>query len=75
MLVNPYYIFTVPLKPDCYSTFQVGCLREIGSKGEIGIRSIDAKITHPIVNIRIMVNVIFKVSTIALFLSNNHPEN
>ena len=26
------------------STFQVGCLREMGSNGEIGIRSIDAKI-------------------------------
>ena len=24
-----------------YSTFQVGCLREIGSNGEMGIRSID----------------------------------
>ena len=36
-----------------YSTFQVGCLREAGSNGEIGIRSIDAKITqttNPIVN-------------------------
>ena len=36
-----------------YSTFQVGCLREIRSSGEIGIRSIDAKITqttNPIVN-------------------------
>ena len=34
-------------------TFQVGGLREIGSNGEIGIRSIDAKITqttNPIVN-------------------------
>ena len=27
-----------------YSTFQVGCLREIGSNGEIGIRSI--KLMH-----------------------------
>ena len=31
-------------KPESYSTFQVGCLREIGSNGEIGIRSINAKI-------------------------------
>ena len=33
---------------------QVGCLREIRNNGEIGIRSIDAKITqttNPIVNI------------------------
>ena len=66
-----------------YSTFQVGCLREIGSNGEIGIRSIDAKLTHttnPIVynyydqDNRIMVNVILKYLPIALFLSNNHPE-
>ena len=28
------------------SAFQVGCSREIGSNGEIGIRSIDAKITQ-----------------------------
>ena len=37
----------------CYSTFQVGCLREIRNNGEIGIRSVDAKITqttNPIVN-------------------------
>ena len=36
-----------------YSTFQVGCLREVGGNGEIGMRSIDAKITqttNPIVN-------------------------
>ena len=36
-----------------YSTFEVDCLREIRSNGEIGIRSIDAKITqttNPIVN-------------------------
>ena len=37
-----------------YSAFQVGCLREIGSNGEIGIRSIDAKIIHQ--DNRIMVN-------------------
>ena len=35
------------MPPSYYcSTFQVGCLREIGSNGEIGIRSIDAKITQ-----------------------------
>ena len=30
-----------------YSTFQVGCLREKGSNGEIGIRSTDDIITQP----------------------------
>ena len=44
-----------------YSTFQVGCLREIGSNGEIGIGSIDAKITQSYCQYdqdnRIMVNV------------------
>ena len=40
---------------------QVGCLREIGSNGEIGIRSIDAIITQT-------------TNPIALFLSNNHSE-
>ena len=34
------------LEGNAYSTFQVGCLREIGSNGEIGIRSIDTKITQ-----------------------------
>ena len=59
-----HYIYTVLV---LYSTFQVGCLREIRSNGEIGIRSIDAKIiqtTNPIVT----------YLPIPLFLSNNHPE-
>ena len=47
----------------CTVHFQVGCLRETGSNGEIRIRSIDAKLTqttNPIVDmtktIMIMVN-------------------
>ena len=74
-------VLQVGWKSASCSTFQVGCLREIGSNGEIGIRSIDAKITqttNPIVKYdqdnRIMVNVILKYLPIALFLSNNHPE-
>ena len=52
-----------------YSIFQVGCLREIRSNGEIGIRSIDAKITqttNPIVNMTKTIGLwlmLFKVST------------
>ena len=50
-----------------YSTFQVGCSREIGSNGEIGKSSIDAKITQTIVNIQDskinMVSCYFKLST------------
>ena len=44
------YVCCGRLRPSCvctsicvYSTFEVGCLREIGSNGEIGIRFIDAK--------------------------------
>ena len=64
-----------------YSTFQVGCLRKIGSSGEIGVRSIDVKITqttNPIVNptktIGLWLMLFLKYLPIALFLSNNHPE-
>ena len=45
-----------------YSTFQVGCLSEIGSNGEIGIRSIDTKITqttNPIVNMTKTIGLLF----------------
>ena len=74
----PIYCSTCP-----FIQYISGCLREIGSNGEIGIMSIDAKITqttNPIVNnimtktIGIMVNVILKYLPIALFISNNHPE-
>ena len=54
-------------------------MREIEGNGEIGIRSIDAKIIQTTSSQydqdnRIMVNVILNYLLIALFLSNNHPE-
>ena len=53
-----------------YNTFWACCLREIGSNGEIGIRSIDTKLTQTIDNRTKTIGYM----PIALFLSNNQPE-
>ena len=46
----------------------------MGGGGEIGIRSIDAQTTNPIVNMTKTIGLWLMYLPIAPFLSNNHPE-